>query len=175
MRRRKSTRRSPVALTDRVGQRFGDMVVVGVIRKPCKGSQVVARCSCGREVIVRMPNLLMGRTSRCQECCLRRQKRISQERALSRPGRILVDGCVRRACADCGIRAASTGRCSDCRAIRGGRPIKYPISIGKLAKLVHRTKEAVRQQIVRRGFQGMLLWYGIGAEQAQALIAEAKR
>ena len=59
-----------------VGERFGRLIVVGEIEPIKNTRQFMCKCDCGNEKVVRIPDLLLGRTRSCG--CLR--KEISKER-----------------------------------------------------------------------------------------------
>ena len=53
----------------KLGARYGELLVTGLVRGPKGGVRgVECRCSCGRSFVVAESNLRHGRTTRCAEC-----------------------------------------------------------------------------------------------------------
>ena len=144
-----------MALADRIGQVFGEWTVIDVA--PYKGNapHLWCRCSCGREQIVTVGNLTVGRTRRCDRCRVRAMAEAAMDRLIPkmfcRCGAIKSPGTKScRACGHKGTAAAALAAPSK----------KFPWKLREVAEHAGVTKQAVSLYVAQHGVKAAERFYG---------------
>lgn len=154
---------------DRIGQRFGRWTVVGVAPRLATHSQVRCRCDCGRVRIVPVTNLTRGLSSQCFKCGAEQSKSTMQAKALAAGNADLVHaGELKNRCqSGCGTLVNPPSHwCARCLKRHMSKKfkdvaIKYPVSIGTLARANKISRQAVSDYIKRYGWNAAAKRYGV--------------
>lgn len=134
------------------GMKYGKWTVLSQAKYAGSSPQYKCRCECGTVRVVTQGNLASGKSTQCRECC-DRQRATKWElnvcpRCSEHHGRMRRSSEPNTACSKCVPAQLSEAKMD--------APLRYPVSIGTVARAAGVTRQAVSDHIQRTGWDGMV-------------------